>query len=241
MDIMKKDLSINELSEAHSRGGEYIRDVVFSANDGLITTFAVVAGVAGAGLAPAVVVILGLANMFADGLAMALGNYLGTKSRADFERANRKLEEMEVAAVPDRELQEIKDIAVRRHIPAPRIAEWVSIITADKKTWVDEMMVWELGIIPGQQNNPVKNAVATFLSFTAAGFLPLTPYVFGVPGNNFLQSIIITALTLFAVGSLRTFVTKRHWFRSGVEMLLVGGTAAVAAYAVGAWLATGGQ
>ena len=66
------------------RGGKYIRDLVFSANDGLVTTFAVVAGVAGAGLAPAVVVILGLANMLADGLAMALGNYLGTKSRADF-------------------------------------------------------------------------------------------------------------------------------------------------------------
>jgi VIT1/CCC1 family predicted Fe2+/Mn2+ transporter len=137
------------------KGGEYIRDVVFSANDGLVTTFAVVAGVAGASLAPSVVVILGLANMFADGLAMALGNYLGTKSRADFERANRKLEEMEVAAVP---------------------------------------------------------------------------------GNNFLQSIIITALTLFAVGALRTFVTKRHWLRSGLEMLAVGGFAAAVAYLVGAAL-----
>ena len=67
-----------------SRGGNYIKDVVFSANDGLITTFAVAAGAAGAGMTSSVVIVLGLANMLADGLAMALGSYLGSKSRADF-------------------------------------------------------------------------------------------------------------------------------------------------------------
>lgn len=224
-------------------GGAYIRDVVFSANDGLVTTFAVVAGVAGAGLASAVVVILGLANLFADGLAMSLGNYLGTKSRVDFEKANRRLEEWEVDNIPADEKKELIEIAKKRAIPAPRISQWVELVAADKKMWVDEMMVWELGITPSGGENPLKNGLATFISFVSAGFLPLTPYIFrpqgtfDVPGNNFLQSIIITALTLFSVGSLRTLVTKRHWFRSGIEMLLVGGTAAVAAYIVGARLA----
>ena len=216
------------------KGGEYIRDVVFSANDGLVTTFAVVAGVAGAGLAPAVVVILGLANMFADGLAMALGNYLGTNSRLDFEKANRALEEWEVDNIPADEKKELIAIAKKRAIPAPRVSQWVELVTADKKMWVDEMMVWELGITPSGGENPFKNGLATFIAFVIAGFLPLTPYVFSLSGNKFYLSIAVTAITLFAVGSLRTLVTKRHWFRSGLEMLAVGGFAAAAAYAVGA-------
>ena len=77
-------------------GGAYIRDVVFAANDGMITTFSVVAGVAGAGLSPSVVVIMGFANMLADGISMALGNYLGIKSRIEYERMSRKAEEEEL-------------------------------------------------------------------------------------------------------------------------------------------------
>lgn len=244
---MKNSLSVAKLSELHRRdnatesihgrrGGDYIRDVVFSANDGLVTTFAVVAGVAGARLSPSIVVILGLANMFADGLAMALGNYLGTKSRVEFEHKNRQLEEMEVDAVPNHEREEVRAIAERRGIPAPRIAEWVTTITSSKRIWVDEMMVWELGIVPGETASPVKNALATLCAFVVAGFLPLIPYVFRLPGDLFLTSVVLTATALFGVGALRTAVTKRRWTRSGAEMLLVGGVAAAVAYLVGAFI-----
>lgn len=249
--MVAKTLDIDNLKRMHRAGvaaeavhgigaGEYIRDVVFSANDGLVTTFAVVAGVAGAKLAAAVVVILGVANMLADGLAMALGNYLGTKSRIDFERSNRELEEWEIHHIPTEEKAELEKIAKKRGIPAPRIAEWVTIMAATDKSWVDEMMVWELGIIPGREDNPVKNAVATLAAFVSAGFIPLLPYVFRFPGNRFAASIAITAVTLFVVGALRVLVTRRGWLRSGIEMLLVGGAAAAVAYAVGALVGNSG-
>ena len=216
-----------------SRGGNYIRDIVFSANDGLITTFAVAAGAAGAGMGPSVVVILGLANMLADGLAMALGSYLGSKSRSDFEKNSLKIEEKEVGEIPEKEREEIRNIAIKRGIPADKISEWEKIITSKKRVWVDEMMVWELGIIPGQKTFPVSHAAATFIAFVAAGSLPLIPYLFNFPGNKFSAAIFTTALALFLVGSARVRITGKNWFRSGLEMLLIGGTAAAAAYIVG--------
>lgn len=216
-----------------SRGGNYIRDVVFSANDGLVTTFAVAAGAAGAEMGSSVVIVLGLANMLADGLAMALGSYLGTKSRLDFEKNSLKIEEKEIGEIPEKEREEIRTIAVKRGIPEASIPEWEKIITSKKRVWVDEMMVWELGIIPGQKTFPVRHAIATFIAFVAAGFLPLIPYVLNFPGNKFYAAIFTTALALFLVGSSRSWITGKNWLRSGMEMLLIGGTAAAAAYIVG--------
>ena len=216
-----------------NRGGNYIRDVVFSANDGLITTFAVAAGAAGAGMTSSVVIVLGLANMLADGLAMALGNYLGSKSRADFEKNSLKIEKKEIVEIPEKEQEEIRAIAVKRGIPADKISEWEKIITSNKRVWVDEMMVWELGIIPGQKTFPVRHAIATFVAFVTAGFLPLIPYVFNFPGNKFYAAILTTILALFLVGSSRSRIIGKNWLRSGIEMLLIGGTAAAAAYIVG--------
>ena len=216
-----------------SRGGNYIKDVVFSANDGLITTFAVAAGAAGAGMTSSVVIVLGLANMLADGLAMALGSYLGSKSRADFEKNSLKIEKKEIVEIPEKEREEIRAIAVKRGIPADSISVWGKIITSNKRVWVDEMMVWELGIIPGQKTFPIHHAIATFVAFVAAGFLPLIPYIFNFPGNKFYAAIFTTAIALFSVGSARVRITGKNWLRSGIEMLLVGGTAAAAAYIVG--------
>lgn len=216
-----------------ARGGNYIRDVVFSANDGLVTTFAVAAGAAGADMGPSVVIILGLANMLADGLAMGLGSYLGSKSRSDFETNSLKIEEKEIGEIPEKEREEIRVIAEKRGIPAGNISEWERIITSNKRVWVDEMMVWELGIIPGQKTFPVRHAVVTFIAFISAGFLPLVPYVFNFPGNKFYAAIFTTVLSLFLVGSSRSWITGKNWLRSGMEMLLIGGTAAAAAYIVG--------
>ena len=228
------NLKRNSEGELHiTRGGNYIRDVVFSANDGLVTTFAVVAGVAGAQLSTGVVVILGLANMLADGLAMALGNYLGTVSRADFEKNSLMIEEKEVGEIPEKERGEIRNIAVKRGIPTDKIPEWERIITSKKRVWVDEMMVWELGIIPGQKSFPIRHALATFIAFVAAGFLPLIPYVYNFSINKFSAAIFITGLALFLVGSARSGITGKNWLRSGLEMLLIGGIAAAAAYIVG--------
>jgi len=214
-------------------GGSYIRDVVYGANDGIITTFAVVAGVAGAQLSSNIVLILGFANLLADGLAMAIGNYLGTKSEQEYIQKEREMEEWEIEHVPDCEIKEIKDIYKKKGFKGKSLTQMVDLVTSNKKLWVDIMMIDELGILPDDNTSAFKNGLATFLSFAIAGLFPLLPYLFQVPYLEFKMSIIFTGLSLFTVGALRTFITKKNPLIAGLEMLFVGAIAAVVAYTTG--------
>ena len=218
--------------------GGYLRDFVYGANDGIITTFAVVAGVAGANLSAKIVLILGFANLLADGFSMAMSNYLGEKSNRDFVATERSREEWEVEKLPEEEQQEIREMYIKKGFEGEVLEKVVATITANKKLWVDEMMTGEHGLIPhGHESQPWKNALTTFVAFVVAGFVPLVPYFAGLPAREtFPYAIAATATILFTVGSLRTLITYRRWWLSGLEMLGVGMVAAGVAYAVGAFL-----
>lgn len=215
--------------------GSYIGDAVFGANDGIITTFAVVAGVAGAQLAPAVVLILGAANLLGDGFSMAAGNYLARKSEVDWRATERAKELWEVEHMPNEERQEVRQIYSAKGFQGAELDRVTEVLTSNKEVWVNEMMVGEHGITAGSEaGHPLKNASVTFISFVVAGALPLLPYVVGLAGSRaFAWATVAAAVTLFIVGSLRTRITQRPWLLAGLEMLLVGGVAAVVAYAVG--------
>lgn len=218
-----------------STAGAYIGDAVFGANDGIITTFAVVAGVAGAQLAPAVVLILGAANLLGDGFSMAAGNYLARKSEAEWRTTERTKELWEVEHMPNEERQEVRQMYAAKGFQGVELERVTQVLTSNKEVWVNEMMVGEHGITASSGNShPAKNASVTFVSFLVAGALPLLPYVMGLAGPRaFTWSTVAAAVTLFIVGSLRTRVTQRRWLLAGLEMLLVGGVAAVVAYVVG--------
>lgn len=156
----------------------YVGDIIYGANDGLVTTFTVVSGVAGAALSPKVVIILGFVNLIADGFSMGASNFLAIRSNADAEGRSRGLGE------------------------------------------------------------PLLHAAATFASFVTIGAIPVLAYL--VPSTRdhaFLASCISTAGALFGVGASRSFVTPRGWFRSGIEVFLVGLVAAAVAYGAGLLLA----
>lgn len=222
----------------HQRlAGSFVGDAVFGANDGIITTFAVVAGVAGANLSPVVVLILGVANLLGDGFSMAAGNYLARKSEAEYRVTEQAKEAWEVEHMPEEERQEVRELYRAKGFTGQVLEQAVAIVTSNKETWVNEMLVGEHGIIMERLNHPLKNAGVTFISFVLAGAIPLLPYVFGLKGApGFAWSIIVTALVLFTVGSLRTLVTERRWWLAGFEMLGVGGVAAGVAYLVGSFL-----
>ena len=218
--------------------GRYLADLVYGANDGIITTFAVVSGAAGATLAPHIVVILGITNLIADGFSMGASSFLSLRSRRSFEAAQRAIEEREVREEPGEERHEVASI-VRSWGLADREAEIVvTAITKDEKGWVDFMMREELGIHLIGDGPPLRHGFTTGIAFVGAGILPLVPYLFGVaPEDRFFVSIVATAGALFVVGSLRSLVTAAPWYRSGLEMLVVGGLAAAVAYGLGAVLA----
>ena len=226
--------------EHKTESGAYIGEAVYGALDGIITTFAVVAGVAGAGLHSGIVLILGFANLVGDGLSMGVGSYLSTKSKREYENSERARELWEVENYPQGEREEIKEIYRRKGFSGHDLDRAVEIITSDNKIWVDTMMQEELGIIE-DVSPPFLNGLSTFVSFLIAGFIPLLFFVLAlampVLGKYaFEMSVILTAVALFAVGSLRVLVTGSKWFRSGLEMLIVGGMAALAAYIIGVLL-----
>ena len=213
--------------------GRYLSDAVYGANDGIITTFAVVSGVAGAALEPKVVLILGFANLLADGLSMAVSNYLGTKSEQEFVQEERKMEEWEIEHLPEEERKEIEEIYYEKGFRGDDLKRVVEVITSDKEIWVKEMLKEELGICQLTSDSPIKHGLATFIAFVAAGLVPLLSFLFPLGKGAFTVSIILTALVLFTVGALRSILIARPWYRAGVEMLLVGAAAAVVAYGVG--------
>jgi vacuolar iron transporter family protein len=216
------------------RRGRYLPDIVYGANDGIITTFAVVAGAAGASFSGGAIIVLGLANLLADGISMGLSNFLALRSKKDFDAEQRKKEEWEIEKFPDIERKEVREILERWGVPEAHMEPVIEGVTKDKKKWVDLMMIEELGIIEEEDGPPIMHGVMTFVAFLIAGAMPLLSYIFPVNGESqFLVSIISTGTSLFVVGALRSLVTKRSWLRSGLEMLSVGALAAVAAYGVG--------
>lgn len=217
--------------------GKYLKSIIYGGLDGTITTFAAAAGVAGASLSAGVVLIVGLANLLADGLSMSIGDYLSSKSEAEYEAAERAREAWEVENYPEGEKLELEEIYTARGMSKADAHAAVEIIAKDKKAWVDTMMVEELGIVPSN-DSPVANAIATFIAFGLFGFLPIAAYVFAqfIPALDsirFTLACILTGATLFSLGALKTIITGKNWLKSGLEMLLVGGVAASAAYIVG--------
>jgi len=222
------------LRERHVRVGRHLKDVVYAANDGIVTTFAVVAATVGGALSPLTILVVGIANLLADGFSMASGDYLGSKSEEDFYAKEEAAEYREVREKPDEEREEIRGILVRKGYRGADLEEMVRLVTANKTMWVDLMMRDELGMQKPGGASPLQSAALTFVSFITAGSIPLLPYVlFGVHASFFWTAASAGA-ALFAVGALRGYFSKTSWVLLGLEMFAVGGFAAGMAYGVGA-------
>ena len=233
--------AIAAAAEQHGgAGSKYLGEMVYGGLDGIITTFAVVSGVAGAQLGTPVILILGLANLFADGFSMATGSYLSTKSEQEYYRKEWQREAWEVEHFPAGERAELLAEYGRRGYTAEEARTLVRIQSREPQRWVKAMMIDELGMLE-DVSNPLVNALATFIAFLIAGAVPLLIYLLGLAFPvaaevRFPVSIGLSALALFVLGAAKVTVTKLNPLRSGLEMLIVGGLAAGVAYAVGALL-----
>lgn len=241
----KKDKKASMLAHQQKRAhenhnqeqGQYIKSVIYGGLDGIITTFAVVAGVAGAALSAGVVLILGFANLISDGLSMAIGDYLSTKAEMEYEDAERQRELWEIDNYPEGEKLELIELYMEKGMSEEDARIITETLARNKKAWIDVMMVEELGIL-SESDSPLKNALVTFFSFVVFGFIPILVYVLAkfIPGlgsYTFIIACALTGLTLFCLGALKVKITSKNWFLSGLEMLIVGGIAAAAAYLVG--------
>lgn len=205
----------------------YLSDAVLGAVDGCVTTFAVAAGAAGAALPAAVVLVLGAANLIADGFSMAVSNHQARRTeRLALERAARE-EEEHIRLVPEGELEELRQIFARKGFGGETLERIVEVISANRALWVDTMLTEERGLQP-RAADPLRAAAATFSGFVAAGLVPLLPYL-ALP-EPFAASAAMTAAAFFGIGVARGAVLGRPLLRGGLATLLTGGAAAVLAF-----------
>jgi len=171
---------------------------------------------------------------------MAVGNYLSTKSKREYIEKIRKAEEVSVRRIPGEEREEIREIFKEKGFFGRQLDDAVKIITGNKKIWVDTMMKDEFGILE-EEKSPIRGALVTFIAFNLIGFIPLLAYVLSylflyLREQTFLLSIIFTSCAFFIVGSVKGKIVDKKWYLSGLETLLIGGTAAAIAFLVGFFL-----
>lgn len=224
---------------------ENVRQIVYGGNDGIVTTFAVVAGFAGAGAEGAAeigalaVILFGLANLFADATAMGLGEFLSSRSEHDVYTATRNQELHLIENDAASERLEVLALLAMRGIKGADAEALADELCKHPELLADFMMSYEFGMANPADNNPARNALFTFVSFLCFGAIPLVPYFLSQPRpETFIQSVIATGLALLALGILRGAVTGERMARCIGETLLIGGTCALVAYIVG-WVVGG--
>lgn len=231
----KKEENLECHGSPHSYS--WVSDFVYGGIDGAVTTFAVVAGVEGASLSVPIILILGFANLFADGFSMSIGKYSSDKAQIDEYEKIKRIEYQHIKERAEHEKLEVEEILKRYAFEGKDLKRAVEVVTSDEDAWVDLMMRNEFNLaIEGV--NPVKGGVITFVSFLTIGFIPLIGYVFAPllkldANNSFLFAVGATMLALFIVGAVKSRFSVRHWFLSAMETVFIGGVAAIIAYGVG--------
>ncbi len=218
----------------------YLRDFIYGAIDGIVTTFAVVSAVAGAGLSSGIVIVLGIANLLGDGFSMGVSNFLGTKAEEQQRQQARRLEEHHIEVLPEGEREEVRQIFAAKGLSGSELETVVETITSDVNRWVETMMREELGFaLHGP--SPWRAGASTFAAFTLLGFIPLLSFVLklawpGLIEHPFPISGLLTGIAFFGVGAVKCLFVDESWYRAGLETLLIGGVAATLAYLAGAIL-----
>lgn len=238
---MPADNSHNETA-LHKRGKlaasmeGYLGEFVYGGIDGCVTTFAVVAGAVGASLDSSVIIILGFANLLADGFAMSIGAYLSSKSAMDNYEKHKKVEYWEVDNLPEKEREEIREIYQEKGFEDPLLEQVVDTITANRDRWVDVMMKEELNMTE-EERSPFLIGLTTYISFLLIGLIPLVVYVWDFVvaeiERPFLWASLLTGLGFIFIGALKARVNETRILKGAVETLALGVTAAVVSYFVG--------
>lgn len=212
----------------------YLRDWIYGGIDGAVTTFAVVSGVVGAKLSPSIILIIGAANILADGFSMAAGNFLGTRAEQDEIKHLEAVEHRHIEIDPEGEQEEVRQIYEGKGFEGRDLDRVVELITADRGRWVQTMLTEEYGL-PQEVRSPWLAAFNTFHAFIICGLIPLLPFILSLR-NAFIISIILTGMVFFIIGSIKSLWSPNPWWREGLMTLMVGSIAAALAYAVGVLL-----
>ena len=221
-------------ADEHSAVRNYVRDLILGFNDGLVSVYAIVAGVAGAGLATREIAIAGLAAATAGALSMGLGEYISTKSQTEYYAAEAQREREHIRKYPQLEREELHEMLEKKGYPAALVPPLAQHIMAEEDRFVDFMMREEFGVGEESERSPFVAMGLVMLAFVVGAILPLIPFLFGVGGVTGLAVASAFSLSgLFVAGALKAKTSGLAAWRSGLEMTLLGVVAAAITYGVG--------
>lgn len=216
-----------------SHVGEFLRDLIFGLNDGVVSNFSLISGVAGADTSHGVVLLAGVAGLIAGAVSMAAGGYLSNKSQREVvaEEVRREAEEIEYA--PEEERDELRRIYRLKGFNEEEVEMLVRRITADRERWLDTLVTEELGLSMSGGPPPLLDALFAGGGFALGAIVPLLPFLVASGTGAETAAAVLSVLALFLMGAAKTLVTSRSVLRSGLEMVAVGVVAAVVTNLVG--------
>ena len=219
--------------------GDFVRDLIFGLNDGVVSNFSLISGVAGAGTSHSVVLLAGVAGLIAGGFSMAAGAYLSNKSHREVvaEEFRREAEEIEYA--PEEEREELRRIYQHKGFSPDEVDILVRRITADRQRWLETLITEELGLSLDPGPPPLLDSLFAGGGFAIGAFMPLLPFLFASGRGALIAAAVLSVVGLFLMGASKTLVTSRSVMRSGAEMVVVGVIAAGVTNLVGRALGGG--
>ena len=232
LERMKKEVLGMEAWEI--RGGGGVRDMIFGANDGLVSTLAFVVGAFGAFTDPHIVLLTGIAELFAGTISMAVGSYQSSKSELEVLERESHRKRVKKGRTPEEERTELIKLFLAEGFEREEAEAIVDRIAKEKELPIKTDTFEELGLAPEELGNPVKAGVLCGVSFALAALVPILPFIFPISGwESLIASVIGTVATLFGVGVMKTIFSRQSWVRSGLEMMVIGASAAAITYLIG--------
>ncbi|MFI5052956.1 MAG: VIT1/CCC1 transporter family protein [Acidimicrobiia bacterium] len=218
--------------------GGALRATVFGVNDGLVSNFSLVMGIAGGTSDQAIILLAGIAGVVAGAFSMASGEWISVRSQRELYENELRIEKEEIAAFPEEEREELELIYRAKGVSAPAARELVQTIMDQGDVALDTLAREELGLDPNRLGSPWVAAISSFLAFGFGALLPLVPFFFGSGTTATIVSAAVSVVALFVVGAATSIFTGRHAGRSGLRMAFIGAVVASITYLVGTVVGT---
>ncbi|MDH5400924.1 MAG: VIT1/CCC1 transporter family protein [Candidatus Heimdallarchaeota archaeon] len=220
--------------EEHMSYRNYMRDLILGGNDGLVSIFALVLGVAGGGLLPRVIFLAGAAGAIAGAISMAIGEYLSTKSQEQVYDAEMEMERRHIEHHLDHEKEELYEFYRAKGFQGAILDEIVETIASDPEILLKEMMMAEFGVLEDQRRSPLMATIIVGIAFAIGSLPPILPFLFATSTfQGVMFSSIFSITGLFIVGGFKARITRTSILKDGMENLTLGTLGAIITYIIG--------
>ncbi|MFH0857388.1 MAG: VIT1/CCC1 transporter family protein [Candidatus Magasanikbacteria bacterium] len=230
---MKTPYNADYIHHQDSRLIDSMRELVFGMEDGMVSTFGSITGIAIATSDPFTIILSGTVIIWVESVSMSVGTYLSSKSEYSIDRRIIEEEKEELKKYPNEEKEELYEIYLKEGWPKKLAVEMVEVASSDNKLFLKEMVYHELNVDVKKKKNLIKNSFVMLFSYFIGGIIPLASYFFLPVSVAIRISVIVTLIGLFVLGVFTTKYSKRKWWKAGLEMLVLAGVAGTVGYIVG--------